>query len=65
MSWTKSGAMTSPFWIWHNDAMYENVKTGDALWRSYMSDAIHPTKKGYLEWWGPYIEAQLYEMLAD
>ena len=44
---------------------YENVKTGDALWRSYMSDAIHPTKKGYLEWWGPYIEAQLYEMLAD
>lgn len=51
--------------LWHNDAMYENVKTGDALWRSYMSDAIHPTKKGYLEWWGPYIEAQLYEMLAD
>ena len=28
-------------------------------------NAIHPTKKGYLEWWGPYIEAQLYEMLAD
>ena len=22
-----------------------------------MSDAIHPTKKGYIEWWGPYIEA--------
>ena len=51
--------------LWHNDAMYENVKTGDSLWRSYMSDAIHPTKKGYLEWWGPYIEATLYQMLAD
>ena len=51
--------------LWHNDVMYENVKTGDSLWRSYMSDAIHPTKKGYLEWWGPYIEAELYEMLAD
>lgn len=50
--------------LWHNDAMYENVKTGDSLWRSYMSDAIHPTKKGYLEWWGPYIEAELYEMLG-
>ena len=32
--------------LWHNDAMYENVKTGDSLWRSYMCDAIHPTKKG-------------------
>lgn len=50
--------------LWNNDAVYEGVVTGDALWRSYMSDAIHPTKKGYLEWWGPFIEAKLFEMLG-
>ncbi len=50
--------------LWHNDVMYENVTTGDELWRAYMSDAIHPTKKGYLEWWGPYIEEKLFEMLG-
>ncbi len=49
---------------WHNDVMYEGVETGGDLWRSYMSDAIHPTKKGYLEWWGPYIEEKLFEMLG-
>lgn len=51
--------------LWHNDVMYEGVTMGGELWRCYMSDAIHPTKRGYIEWWGPYIEAQLYEMLAD
>lgn len=50
--------------LWHNDVMYENVVTGDTLWRSYMSDAIHPTKKGYLEWWGPYVEERLFELLG-
>ncbi len=50
--------------LWHNDVMYEGVETGGDLWRSYMSDAIHPTRKGYLQWWGPYIEAELYEILA-
>lgn len=50
--------------LWNNDAVYNGVTTGDTLWRSYMSDAIHPTKKGYLEWWGPYIEEQLFEMLG-
>ena len=50
--------------LWHNDVMYEGVVTGGDLWRSYMSDAIHPTKKGYLEWWGPYIEEKLFEMLG-
>ncbi len=51
--------------LWHNDVMYEGVTMGGELWRCYMSDAIHPTKRGYIEWWGPYIEATLYQMLAD
>lgn len=50
--------------LWHNEAMYLDVETGGDLWRSYMSDAIHPTRKGYLQWWGPYIEDRLYEILA-
>ncbi len=30
---------------------------------SYMADAIHPTEEGYLEWWTPYIERQLQDVL--
>ena len=26
----------------------------------YMYDKIHPTKAGYLEWWTPKIEEDLY-----
>ena len=29
-----------------------------------MNDQIHPTKKGYLEWWGPYVEERLFELLG-
>ena len=49
--------------LWHNEPMYEGITMGDTLWRSYMSDAIHPTKKGYLEWWGPYVNAAIEGML--
>ena len=51
--------------LWNNDAVYEGVVTGDALWRSYMSDAIHPTKKGYLEWWGPVSYTHLEDIEAE
>ncbi len=34
-------------------------------YKFYMSDVVHPTKAGYLEWWTPMFEAELYEMLAD
>ncbi|MGN0906612.1 MAG: hypothetical protein ACI4NM_05635 [Bullifex sp.] len=30
---------------------------------SYMADPIHPTEEGYLEWWTPYIERQLQDVL--
>ena len=31
---------------------------------SYMADAIHPTKKGYLEWWTPKFEECIIEYLG-
>ena len=34
-------------------------------YKFYMSDVVHPTKAGYLEWWTPMFEAELYQMLAD
>ena len=59
----KWGEQFSVLDLWHNDVMYEGIEMGDNLWRTYMSDAIHPTKRGYLEWWGPYINAKIEEML--
>ena len=29
----------------------------------YMSDPVHPTLIGYKEWWGPYIESRIKEIL--
>lgn len=50
--------------LWNTPEMYENIEMGDAQWRAYMSDAIHPTKWGYAEWWGPHIIEALYRQLG-
>lgn len=31
----------------------------------YLADSIHPTKAGYLEWWTPYMENVLYEVIEN
>lgn len=31
----------------------------------YLADAIHPTKAGYLEWWTPYMENVLCEVIGN
>lgn len=31
----------------------------------YMADSIHPTKAGYLEWWTPYMEKVIFEVIED
>lgn len=31
----------------------------------YMADDIHPTQAGYLEWWTPFMEQRLYEMVKE
>ena len=32
--------------------------------KRYLADAIHPTKAGYLEWWTPYMENAIYEVIG-
>ena len=31
----------------------------------YMADAIHPTKAGYLQWWTPYMENVIWEVIGN
>ena len=31
----------------------------------YMADSIHPTKAGYLKWWTPQIENEIYKSLIE
>lgn len=33
--------------------------------RTYMADPVHPTRRGYLEWWGPQMAVDLERMLAQ
>ncbi|MBO5328324.1 MAG: SGNH/GDSL hydrolase family protein [Clostridia bacterium] len=42
----------------YNDADF-NAKASDNYYSWVMSDAIHPKKAGYLEWWTPYFESYL------
>lgn len=46
--------------LWNNDDM-NAVNKKD--YKSYMSDPIHPTRKGYKEWWTPVIREYLIENL--
>lgn len=43
--------------LWNNNALN---RVSEKQYNLYMSDAIHPTKAGYLEWWTPFIEEKLY-----
>ena len=44
----------------YNDELFNNITTEE---RSlYMADGVHPTKAGYLLWWTPRIERDLYEL---
>ena len=36
--------------LWYDEGM-RSISVGE-YW-SYMSDPVHPNKKGYVEWWGP------------
>ncbi len=49
--------------------MYHNAEMtalyGSELYLEYMAaDGIHPHRKGYTEWWGPYIDQQITEYLS-
>lgn len=37
----------------------------DEDYKLYMSDHIHPTQAGYLEWWTPKMEEYLYDLIGE
>ncbi len=41
----------------YSDEAFSDVS--DEQWSLYMTDDIHPTQAGYLEWWTPYFEQAL------
>lgn len=43
--------------LW-NDTEFNNISQQER--ELYLADAIHPTQAGYLEWWTPRMEADLY-----
>ncbi|MCF0136569.1 MAG: SGNH/GDSL hydrolase family protein [Lachnospiraceae bacterium] len=48
--------------LWNNSDFNDISDEDRAL---YMNDEIHPTKAGYLLWWCPELEYQLFEYLAQ
>ena len=44
-----------------NDETFNDIS--DEQRTLYLADSIHPTKAGYLEWWTPYFESSLSEIL--
>lgn len=46
--------------------MYHDLDTDVQLYNQYISfDGIHPTKRGYGQWWAPYMVQQIEQYLAD
>lgn len=45
--------------LWHNRKMN---RISDEEYKLYMSDGVHPTQAGYLNWWTPVIEEGLYRI---
>ena len=48
--------------MWDNSDAIMAV-AGD-MYDTYMTDSVHPTMQGYLEWWYPYFKAEIYNILA-
>lgn len=48
--------------MWNDDSFN---KISDEQRAKYLADPIHPTKAGYLEWWTPYFESSVSEILKE
>lgn len=55
---TKWGISVIDMW---NDEAFNDIS--DEQCTLYLADPVHPTKAGYLEWWTPYFESSLSEIL--
>lgn len=45
--------------------MWDELNADIPEYDSYMSDGIHPNRKGYLEWWTPFMEEKMIEYLKS
>lgn len=53
-------------WDIHIIDLYKELpvqNVDEETYSEYMNDEIHPTKKGYLEWWTPQMESDLYNII--
>lgn len=48
----------------YNDEEFNN-QVSDEQFNFYMTNATHPNKAGYLEWWTPAFEECLYELIGN
>lgn len=48
--------------LW-DEPSFNNVSTED--YARFMQDPIHPTLEGYRDWWAPFIEKKIREMLGE
>lgn len=46
----------------YSDKEFNDIE--EERYELYMYDQIHPTKAGYLEWWTPFIENALYDVVG-
>jgi lysophospholipase L1-like esterase len=47
----------------YTDKEFNDISTQERA--LYMADEIHPTKAGYLDWWVPRMEKDLYQVVAN
>lgn len=45
--------------------LYHNLSIDIPEYSQYMSDSIHPTKRGYKEWWTPYMEDCIAQFMSN
>lgn len=45
--------------------MWDDLDADISEYDEYMSDGIHPNRKGYLEWWTPFMEEKMIEYLTQ
>ena len=45
--------------------MWDDLDADIPEYDEYMSDGIHPNRKGYLEWWTPFMEEKMIEYLTQ
>jgi len=60
--WTELGYEVGVIDLYGDETF--NSKVTDSYYQWCMSDAIHPKRAGYLQWWTPYIENRLAVDLA-